>query len=237
MHDTITASALTLAALSFLLSATAGLGGSLVLVPAMSLLLGPKEGVALASLLLACHNVAKVTVFRRTIPLRTVAGVVVLTVIGAAAGASLMRAAPEDWVGATVVMSVAAAFAAERFGQYRLRRTPALLCSLLAGTLSGFSGTSGPLKGIALRSFALDRLHLVGAASAVSLAGDLTKTAIFLEGSLLSGTSWGIVLWTLPLMPLAALAGRRLARRIGEVGYSILFWLVMAGYSARLLLR
>jgi uncharacterized protein len=218
-------------------SATAGLGGSLVLVPAMSLLLGPKEGVALASLLLACHNIAKVVVYRQTIPLRSVAAVVVLTVIGAAAGASLMRAAPERWVGAAVAASVAAAFLAERIGKYRIRRGPALVCSLLSGALSGFSGTSGPLKGLALRSLALDRLNLVGAASVVSLAGDVTKSAIFLTGSLLSEQSWVIALWTLPLMPLAALTGRLLSRRMGEVGYAMLFWVVMAGYSARLLFR
>ncbi len=229
--------AIALAAVSFLVSATAGLGGSLVLVPAMSLLLGPKEGVALASLLLAFHNVAKVAVYRRTIPLRSAAAVLVLTVVGAAAGASLMRAAPERWVGGAVVASVAAAFLAERLGHYRIRRAPALVCSLLSGALSGFSGTSGPLKGLALRSLALDRLHLVGAASAVSLAGDVTKSAIFLEGSLLSERSWAIVLWTVPLMPLAALTGRLLSRRMGEVGYAMLFWAVMAGYSARLLFR
>jgi uncharacterized protein len=163
--------------------------------------------------------------------------VLVLTVIGAAAGASLMRAAPERWVGAAVAASVAVAFLAERIGKYRIRRGSALVCSLLSGALSGFSGTSGPLKGLALRSLALDRLNLVGAASAVSLAGDVTKSAIFLEGSLLSEQSWVIALWTVPLMPLAALTGRLLSRRMGEAGYAMLFWVVMAGYSARLLLR
>jgi len=47
--------ALTLSAIlaSFTLSASAGLGGSLILVPALALVLGTKEGVALAALLLA----------------------------------------------------------------------------------------------------------------------------------------------------------------------------------------
>jgi uncharacterized membrane protein YfcA len=54
--------ALTLAAtvLAFVVSASAGLGGSLVLVPAYALVLGTKEGVALAALMLAGNNVAKV---------------------------------------------------------------------------------------------------------------------------------------------------------------------------------
>jgi hypothetical protein len=36
------------------------------------------------------------------------------------------------------------------------------------------------------------------------------------------------------MMPIAALAGRRLNRAIGERAFAALFWLVMAGYVARL---
>ncbi|HAS77070.1 MAG TPA: sulfite exporter TauE/SafE family protein, partial [Marinobacter adhaerens] len=45
---------------SFIVSAAAGLGGSLILVPAMMMAIGTKEGIAVAALLLACNNVAKV---------------------------------------------------------------------------------------------------------------------------------------------------------------------------------
>ena len=40
-------------AASFFVSASAGMGGSLVLVPVLALSLGTKEGIALAALLLA----------------------------------------------------------------------------------------------------------------------------------------------------------------------------------------
>ena len=43
---------------SFIVSAAAGLGGSLILVPAMMMAIGTKEGIAVAALLLACNNVA-----------------------------------------------------------------------------------------------------------------------------------------------------------------------------------
>ena len=49
--------ALAAAAASFTLSASAGFGGSLILVPALGLLLGIRQGVALAALLLAANNV------------------------------------------------------------------------------------------------------------------------------------------------------------------------------------
>jgi uncharacterized membrane protein YfcA len=229
--------ALACAAIAFLLSASAGLGGSLLLVPVLAWLLGPKQGVAVAALLLAGNNVAKVVAYRRTIPLRAVAVVLMCTVAGTVAGAKLLLAAPEDWVSAAVIAAFAATFVTERVRMDRLRRVSAPLLALCAGTTSGFSGTSGPLKGVALRSLGLDRLHLVGAASAVSLAGDVAKTAIFDEAGLLDKTSWTIVLAAIPLMPLAAVAGRLINRRVGEQAYAALFWAVMAGYSVRLLLR
>lgn len=106
-----------------------------------------------------------------------------------------------------------------------------------SGATSGFSGTSGPLKGMALRALGLDRLHLVGAASAVSLAGGAMKTAIFANAGLLNRTSWLLVLFSIPLMLLATIAGRHLDRRMGERVYAALFWAVITGYSARLLLH
>lgn len=73
---------------SFTVSASAGLGGSLLLVPTLALFLGSKEGVALAALLLASNNVMKIIAYRRTLPFRAAAGVTVLIVIGAALGST-----------------------------------------------------------------------------------------------------------------------------------------------------
>jgi len=75
----IISASLICAALAFLLSASAGLGGSLLLVPVLALLLGPKQGIAVAALLLMGNNFAKVIAFRKTIPLRAVALVLILT--------------------------------------------------------------------------------------------------------------------------------------------------------------
>lgn len=61
------------------------------------------------------------------------------------------------------------------------------------------------------------------------------KTTIFLHASLIDQTSWTIALGALPLMPLAAYAGRYVNSRIGERAYAGLFWAVMTGYSIRLL--
>lgn len=223
-------------AASFFVSASAGLGGSLVLVPTLALVLGTKQGIALAALLLACNNVVKVTAYRRVLPLRAAGVLVVLTMAGAAFGAGLLVAAPDEIVTAAVIASLAFALLAER-RQLSHRRTlfaPGL--TFASGATSGFSGTSGPLKGVAIRSLELDRLHTVGAAALVSLFGDLTKSAVFTEAGLLSGDTFRLALASVPLMLAATFAGRRFNQLIGERGYERLFWAVITGYTARLLI-
>ena len=219
---------------SFLVSASAGLGGSLVLVPALALVLGTKEGVALAALLLAANNVVKVIAYRKTLPWRKSIWVILLVSVGAWVGARLLVFAPEDVVTVAVILSFAFALVAERLALDRVRKVEGPALALASGATSGFSGTSGPLKGMALRQLDLDRAHFVGAASLVSLAGDATKAAVFTEAGLLTGDSLTVTVMAIPLMLIATFSGRRINFSIGERGYTYLFWAVMAGYTLRL---
>ena len=229
--------ALAASALAFVLSAAAGLGGSLILVPALSLLYGVKEGVALAAILLAGNNIAKVVAYRRTVPLKAASGVLALTIVGSFLGAELLVRAPERIVQVAVVLALVLGFAAERLRVSSAPRLSAGGLALVAGLTSGFSGTSGPLKGLALRRLELDRMHLVGAASAVSLVSDVVKGSVYLRAGLVDRDAWVVVLACVLLMPLATLTGRRINRQVGEVAYSGLFWTVMMGYTLRLLFR
>ena len=206
-------------------------------MPALALVLGTKEGIALAALLLALNNVVKVIAYRKTIPLAESAMVIVLTIVGSAVGASLLVAAPESLVSVAVVSIIALTVLGERLERGgRPKRAAAPPLAFAAGATSGFSGTSGPLKGIALRNLELDRFRMAGAASAVSLAGDATKAAIFADAQLLGPESLTLAVLCAPLMLVATFTGRKLNRTVGERGYAILFWTVMCGYSARLLL-
>lgn len=224
---------------SFVLSSAAGFGGSLILVPALVMALGAKEGIALAALLLAANNVAKVVVYRKTVPIAKAALIAVAVMAGAALGASLMVQAPEQWVKIGVIIALVATFAGDFLAKGTLASGPvrkawAGLLALTAGATSGFSGTAGPLKGVALRSLQLDRQYLVGAASLVSLVGDMTKAAVFTQSGLLGQSQLMLAALLLPVMALCTLGGRKLNQQVGEKGYAILFWTVMAGYTARL---
>ena len=220
--------------ISFSVSASAGLGGSLVLVPTLALFLGTKEGVALGALLLASNNVLKIYAYRRTLPFRKALVIIVLLVIGAAIGSSLLVRAPAGLVTAGVITMFVLTLLAERYDWEQVRSRFAPLLAFVSGATSGFSGTSGPLKGVAIRNLDLDRRHFVGAASLASFAGDATKTAIFAEAQLLGRDSLLLAVAAVPLMALGTWTGSTFNERSSEKSFAILFWTVMTGYSVRL---
>ena len=221
--------------LAFTLSASAGLGGSLILVPVLILTLGTKEGIALSAFLLAANNVMKVFAYRETIPLRAVLLVICMTILGAAFGSKLLLSAPEGWIDVAVIVSIGLTLTAEKARWHVFQGVSAPLLALFSGITSGFSGSSGPLKGVALRNLALERQYMVGAASMVSLAGDLTKSLVFWQSNILDHQQLLFLLSITPLMPAATLLGRHINRRLGEQAYATLFWGVMVGYSIRIL--
>jgi uncharacterized membrane protein YfcA len=219
---------------AFTLSASAGFGGSLILVPTLALVLGTKSGVALAALLLASNNLVKVFAYRKTLPFRKALVVIVLVAVGTYLGAVLLVSAPERAVTIAVIVGFVAAFLVESLDLTRWRKASSPVLAFAAGATSGFSGTSGPLKGLAVRGLGLDRLHLVGALSLTSLVGDATKTAVWTDAALLTGGDYLVALVCVPLMFIATFVGRTFNFRIGERGYSGLFWTVMVGYTGRL---
>ena len=222
---------LALAAIYF---AAAKLGLRFALVADQVSIVWPPTGIALAALLLAANNIVKVVAYREALPYRRAAVLLLFVFAGTALGAWLFVEVSETAVTVGVIASFVLTFAAERLDLTRLRRVGAPALAFGSGATSGFSGTSGPLKGVAVRNLELDRIHTVGALSLLSLVGDLTKTAIWTEAQLLDRDSYLLALVAVPLMIAATFTGRRINRTIGQRGYAGLFWAVMAGYTARL---
>lgn len=219
---------------SFTISASAGLGGSLLMVPTLALFLGTKQGVALAALLLASNNVMKIAAYRHTLPFRKAGGLAALVVLGAAIGSTLLVNAPVWAVTVAVLAMFVVTIVTEHYEIKPVRKGFAPFLALVSGASSGFSGTSGPLKGVAIRNLDLDRRHFVGAASLVSFAGDAAKTAVFTEADLLGRSAWLTALAAVPLMALGTWSGSKINERVGEQTFTVLFWTVMSGYSIRL---
>lgn len=223
------------ALVSFILSSAAGLGGSLLLVPTFALIFGTKEGVALAALLLAGNNIVKIVAYRHVLPYRRALPVVVTVSVGSVVGASILVDAPEPLVATAVIAVLLLSLLAEGRGWEALRKLGAPILGFTSGITSGVSGSSGPLKGVAVRSLGLDRMHFIGAASLTSLLGDLSKVGVFSREALLDQWSFGLAAAAVPLMIIGTAVGRRINRDVGEKGFAVVFWIVMGGYAFRLL--
>ncbi len=204
----------------------------------------------MAGLLLFWNNFFKLIAYRNFVKAAWKPALLVMafTVLGVFLGAKLLVAVPEVWVSWAVIASFAVTLAFELWRhlkdatplpQLQIRRLKfqsnlyAPVLAFLSGATSGFSGTSGPLKGIALRNLNLDHMQFVAAASMVSFVGDVLKTGIFAEAGLLQGT-WSTLLWAVPLMLLGTYAGYRMNQNVEERWFSILFWTVIAAYTLRL---
>lgn len=224
------------------ISSVAGYGGSLVLVPALMVVLGPREGIALAGLVLACNNVVKCVAYRRSLALRRGWPLVVVTVVGVVVGTRVLIVVPERALVGGIVVVVIASFAAEVAGGRLntaerpnvVKRWSVLPMTAGSSILSGATGSSGPLKGMAIRHLGLPRLEHVGLASAASLAGDALKSGMLADAGLLPAMSIWVVLAAIPMMPLAAWVGLRANRRISEDTFKWVFWGVVGGYSLRM---
>ena len=217
-------------------SSVAGYGGSLVLVPVLAAILGPREGIALAGLLLACNNVCKCVAYRHTLALRTGWPLLAVTAAGVLVGARFLLVVPERVLVVGIILVAAASLVAEVAGgrATTLKRGSVLPLTAASSVLSGATGSSGPLKGVAIRHLGLPRLEHVGLASAASLVGDALKTGVFADAGLLPAISPYALLVAVPMMPLAAWAGLHVNRRVSEGTFRWVFWGVVGGYSLRL---
>jgi uncharacterized protein len=83
----------------------------------------------------------------------------------------------------------------------------------------------------------MDRTRFVGAASLISLGGDVAKVLVLVPLLALRGDALLAAICAVPLAPCAVFLGRTINQRMGERAFSSLFWLMMASFLVRLALR
>lgn len=223
--------------LSFLISASAGMGGSLLLIPTLSYFIGVRDGIIISSILLGLNNCVKIIVFRKYIRIKNIVYLLLFMLIGAIAGSLLMMKIEEDILAVILFINIIFAFIIEKNAATDVRKKISWMYSGLSGFCSGISGTSGPLKGMAIKCLDLDKLQIVAAASVLSFATDSTKAIIYLSSyNPLVGNSFNLLLVSICMMPVATVLGKRINHKISNVAYDVLFFSILSGYAVRLIL-
>lgn len=82
--------------------------------------------------------------------------------------------------------------------------------SALSGFLTGFVGTGGALRGLALSALQLPKSSFVALSSSIDIGGDLLRAFIYLKSGYMDWNQW----FYLPLLAIAAFTGARIGKKI-----------------------
>jgi hypothetical protein len=228
-----------LAIVAGVLSGVVGTGSSLILLPALVYLYGPRVAVPIMGIAAVLGNVGRVLAWWGRIDWRPVAAYSLPGVPAAALGAHTLLTIPP-----TVVDLVLAAFFGAMIG---LRRSAAVkrwefnlwhmaLAGAIVGFLTGMVLSTGPLSVPIFTAYGLSGGAFLGTEAASSLLLYAGKLATFGSEGALDGA---IVIRGLAIgaaLMLGSIAARRLVERIDRRTYDVLIDIVLAVGAATMLL-
>lgn len=228
-----------LAIVAGVLSGVVGTGSSLILLPALVWLYGPRVAVPIMGIAAVMGNVGRVIAWRRRIAWRPVVAYSTPGVPAAALGAHTLLTVPP-----TAIDLVLAAFFAAMIG---LRKSAAVkrwefatwhmaLAGALVGFLTGMVLSTGPLSVPIFTAYGLSGGAFLGTEAASSLLLYAGKLAAFGSAGALTTAivARGIAIGA--ALMFGSIAARRLVERIGPRTYSALIDIVLAVGAITMLL-
>jgi len=203
--------------LGFLMSATTGVGGGLVMLPLLAWIVPAGVAVALATPVMLVNNVGKLVLLRgsldRVFLRRTMLG----AVPGAIAGSLLLGVVPDAVVRRGIGLFLIGYVAVSLFARDyvpRVGRLGAVGWGAITGLVSGLIGAGGPTSAASMRGYGLTRQQLVATGAAISVAMQLVKLPVFAAIGLIRTRDLPLALALCATALAAAYAGRALLARM-----------------------
>ncbi len=224
-----------------LLSTLVGFGGSLVLVATLVVFFDPRVAVAMSAPVMLIHSLGKLLIFYRAIDWKAVGWMLIGTLPGAWLGAYGLLALPtavlQQAVGGFLLLGIVLGLVLPRFRradrradqQIKLGERGLLGMSFLYGSLSGVTGTGGPLKAFALSSYGLTGSCFVGTAAVLSCASAAVKIGVYQTADLVPAELQPLLLLLFINCACAIAIGRRILRVLSGQRFR---WLVIAAITA-----
>ncbi|MCB9024886.1 MAG: sulfite exporter TauE/SafE family protein [Bdellovibrionaceae bacterium] len=202
-----------IAFLSELVGTLSGFGSSTFFVP-FALLIERFQFVLVLTAILHCFgNLSRILIFRKNFQWNSFAILIIPSVIFTGIGAILTTQFPTELMqkilGFTLIIISLILF----FGRTIVKHLPkwlAIILSLASGFFTGFIGTGGALRGLALTALQLPKNTFVMTSASVDIGGDLLRASIYLKNGYMDWDQW----FYLPLLGIAALIGARLGQAI-----------------------
>ena len=159
-----------------------GTGSSLVLMPILVVMFGPRQAVPIMAVAAFAGNLGRVLAWRREIDWRACAAYCVTAVPGAMLGARLLLAIPPGVAETALGVFFLALIPARRWlarHAFRLSRTHLMLLGAPLGVLTGVVVSTGPLTVPLFTFYGLERGAFLGTEAASSLGMYAAKAATF----------------------------------------------------------
>ena len=159
-----------------------GFGSSIMLMPVLVMLYGPREAVPIMAVAAVLANASRVLVWWREVQWRAVAAYAATGVPAAALGASTLLVIPQQWVEFVMGCFFLAVIPGRRWlARHNLRITLWGLawCGAVIGYLTGIVVSTGPINAPVFLAFGLVKGAFIGSEALGSLALYISKAVVF----------------------------------------------------------
>lgn len=159
-----------------------GFGGSVMLIPVLTLAFGAKQAVPIMAVAALLANGTRVAVWWREIDWRAVAAFALAAAPAAALGARTLVALDEAWLEVGIGGFLIALVPIRRWLTARgftLSRVGLALAGAPLGFLTGLVASTGPVNAPAFLAYGLAKGAYIGTEAAASMSMFLTKTGTF----------------------------------------------------------
>lgn len=193
------------------LGTVSGFGSSTFFVPLSLLIESFYVVLALTGLLHLFGNLFRLIIFRSPFEWHLFVPLAVSSLIMTGVGALLTDYFSVLWMRKAlgivlVLVSVAHLFRISRFKS--LPRWVAYCLTGLSGFATGFVGTGGAIRGIALTALQVSKTSFVRMSAGIDLGGDFVRTVIYLRQGFMDWNQW----FYIPLLGLAAYLGSKVGQ-------------------------
>lgn len=171
----------------FVISATFGIGGVVLLIPLLSTQLPPAQAVAVSAPIMLVNNLGKTWVYRKHVDKRALFLVSALSVPTAFISALLTARVDDRVILLSVASLILLSVAVEhvRAAPVRLGDRALLFWGLATGVISGLCGAAGPPTAIGLRGYGLTREAFVATVAVFAVLLQLGKVPAYLATDVL----------------------------------------------------
>ena len=173
---------LVLGVLAGTLGGVIGFGSSIMLMPPLVILFGPREAVPIMAVAALLANASRVFIWWRQVDWRAVAAYAAAGVPAAALGASTLLSFPQRWIEVVMGVFFLAVIPARRWlarHDLRINLWQLALAGAVVGYITGIVVSTGPINAPFFLAFGLVKGAYIGTEALGSLAVYVSKALVF----------------------------------------------------------